>query len=71
MHQGKDGPSRRELLLARLENYRAARQEAPPSQREEFEMRIRRCMSQLRQLENDERDGSDEPAEAPVIPTFD
>lgn len=70
MRQGKDGKSRREFLFAQLESCRIDRQECPPGQREEFETRIRSCMAQLSQLENGERDGSAEPVESPVIPTF-
>ena len=70
MRQGKDGKSRREFLLVQLENYRTGRQECPPSQREEFDVRIRSCMAQLRQLENAGHDEVNEPIEAPVIPTF-
>lgn len=70
MRQGKDGKSRREFLLAQLEKYRTDRQECPPSQREEFDVRIRSCMTQLSQLEDAEHDEVDEPIETPVIPTF-
>lgn len=70
MRQRKDGKSRREFLLAQLENYRTNRQECPPSQREEFDVRIRSCMALLSQLENAGRDVVDEPIETPVIPTF-
>ena len=70
MRQGKDRKSRREFLLAQLENYRTDRRECPPSQREEFDIRIRSCTEQLSKLEQAEHEAPDESVETPVIPTF-
>lgn len=72
MRQGKDGPTRREFLLAQLENFQTGRADCPPSQREEFDIRIRSCMAQLSQLhEAALQDASEEAMEVPVIPSFD
>lgn len=74
MRQGKDGQSLRDFLTAQLENYRTCRDECPPGQREEFEVRIRSCQDRLNQLEAElESDRCDDsiPEQRPVIPSFD